>query len=441
MLVGSSASLRSIDAPAGLREPTAMMVLLLLSASVLAVLVSRWFVLMALIVGAAFRARGTAHPLPSKPTDSTRFLFVIPAHNEAAVVAITVRSCLGVAYNSANFQVLVIADNCSDETAALAEAAGALVLVRTDLARKSKGFALEDFFAQVATLPGVHAPEAFVLVDADTSVAPDLLRAFDQSIQRGDNFVQGYYTVRNADVSWRTRLMTYAFSLANGVWLAGLDRLGLSVGLKGNGMCFRAAALERFPWQAYGLVEDMEFAWKLRLGGERVRFQPLARVYGEMVSRGGAGAASQRRRWESGRQALRSSFGPAIWRATPLSWLQKVAYQTELRFPPLGRLVVSLGFVSILAGAGGFVAANPRGWIPLLILLALDWVIFLAYALSPILIVDLPIQFLGALLYVPYYVVWKLTIGLLKAPQQWVRTPREAAAPSPPLSSQKPGNM
>ena len=418
-----------------------MMVLLLISASVLAALVSRWFVLLALIVGAAFRARGTARPLPSAPTDSTRFLFVIPAHNEAAVVAITVRSCREVAYNPTRFQVLVIADNCSDDTAALAEAAGALVLVRTDLARKSKGFALEDFFARVATLPEVRSPEAFVLVDADTSVAPDLLRAFDQSILQGDNFVQGYYTVRNADVSWRTRLMTYAFSLANGVWLAGLDRLGLSVGLKGNGMCFRAAALERFPWQAYGLVEDMEFAWKLRMGGERVRFQPLARVYGEMVSRGGAGAASQRRRWESGRQALRSSFGPAIWRAASLSWLQKIAYQTELRFPPLGRLVVSLAFVSILTGAGFLAAGNPRGWIPLLIFLTFDWMVFLAYALSPVLIVDLPIRFLGALLHLPYYLVWKLTIGLLKAPQQWVRTPREVAAASPLLAPREPGKV
>ena len=110
-------------------------------------------------------------------------------------------------------------------------------------------------------------------------------------------------------------MMTYAFSLANGVWLLGLERLGLGVGLKGNGMCFSSRGLRRFPWRAYGLVEDMEFALMLRARGERVRFLPEARVFGEMVSRGGPGAASQRRRWEAGRRSLRGKFAGPLARS------------------------------------------------------------------------------------------------------------------------------
>ncbi len=119
---------------------------LLILAWVLVLVVSRWFVLMGLVSAAAFRN----HLLGSRPVlaagSPTRFLFVIPAHDEASVVGVTVKSCLAVAYDPQWFQVAVIADNCTDETASIAAAAGALVVVRADLDRKSKGFALEDFF-------------------------------------------------------------------------------------------------------------------------------------------------------------------------------------------------------------------------------------------------------------------------------------------------------
>ena len=255
---------------------------------------------------------------------SSRFLFLIPAHDEAGAIGITVRSCRSVAYDPERFQICVIADNCTDGTAAEAAAAGAVVVTRRDPARRSKGFALDDFFRGEIADPEVRPCDAFVLVDADTSVAPDLLAAFDRALGRGDDFTQGYYTVRNAEASWRTRLMTYAFGLANGVWPLGMDRLGLSVGLKGNGMCFRSSALRRFPWRAHGLVEDMEFAWQLRLAGERVRFEPSARVYGEMVSRGGPGpprsgdagkAAGER----CGRRSAATSGGADPW-AGRRSW-------------------------------------------------------------------------------------------------------------------------
>lgn len=404
--------------------------LLLILDLLLVLILAPWFGLMALVVIAALWRRVFGKQARLEAATTSRFLFVIPAHNEAAVIGITVRSCLAVAYDPERFQVFVIADNCSDDTATIAEAAGAQVIVREDLSRKSKGFALEDFFQAATTNPTVRPFDAYVLVDADTSVAVDLLRVFDQSLRRGDDFVQGYYTVRNADASWRTQMMTYAFSLANGVWLAGLDQLGLSVGLKGNGMCFREAALRRFPWQAHGLVEDMEFAWKLRIGGERVRFQPLARVYGEMVSQGGMGAVSQRRRWESGRKALRASFRRDLWKSPHLAWLSKVAYQVELDFPPLSKLIVGLGFASIVGIIGTWFGSPRIGWNGILIGLATYWAIFALFAISPIMTIDLPIRYLLSLVYLPYYMIWKLFVGLLKKPQQWVRTPREGSSTS-----------
>ena len=408
----------------------------LIVAGALALVLVPWFGLMALVTGGALIGRrgGAGYAaVPPAPGDGEppRFLVVIPAHDEESVIEITVRSCLAIDYDRDRFQVCVIADNCTDATARVAAAAGAIVWERHDPERRSKGYALEDFFARVDADPAIRPPAAFVLIDADTSVGPDLLRAFARSLSRGDDFIQGYYTVRNADASWRTRLMTYAFALANGVWLAGLDRLGLGVGLKGNGMCFRAAALRRFPWRASGLVEDMEFAWHLRVGGERVRFQPEARVYGEMVSRGGPGAASQRRRWEAGRRGLRAAFRGAIGRSAHLTPLRKILYRVDLEYPTLGRLAVFLAGASACLMASWLSRSGGAMRLGFSSLVALEGACLVAYVASPVVVVGLSPRHLLDLLFVPGYLIWKVSVGLGKAPLRWVRTPRESAPDGP----------
>ena len=261
---------------------------------------------------------------------------MIPAHDEEGVIGATVRSCRALDYDPGLFSIHVIADNCTDSTAREAREAGALVVERYDPTLRSKGHALEYFFTEVPEGRPDAGHDAVVLIDADTNVDPGLLKAFDRALGEGKDWVQGYYTVRNPDASWRTRMMTYAFSLANGVWMLGLDRLGLGVGLRGNGMCFSSSGLRRVPWEAYGLVEDMEFAQILRVRGERVRFEPEARVFGEMVSRGGSGAASQRQRWEVGRRSLRGKFAMPLVRSPSLALLPEVVLPARPLLPAAG---------------------------------------------------------------------------------------------------------
>jgi cellulose synthase/poly-beta-1,6-N-acetylglucosamine synthase-like glycosyltransferase len=295
---------------------------------------------------------------------------------------------------------------------------------------KSKGHALEYFFTEVPEGRPDAGYDAAVLIDADTNVDPGLLKAFDRSLAEGKDWVQGYYTVRNPDASWRTRMMTYAFSLANGVWMLGLDRLGLGVGLRGNGMCFSSRGLRRFPWKAHGLVEDMEFALMLRAGGERVRFEPGARVYGEMVSRGGSGAASQRRRWEAGRRELRGKFSGPLAGSPSLGAFRKAGYLLDLFFPPLVTLALGLAAASSLhilaAFDGRFGSASGL----LLPIHAAMLGTFVVYALSPVFLLRLPARYLASLLALPYFIAWKIFIAAGRGPKAWVRTPREPQAPT-----------
>src|SRR3954453_21104955 len=79
-------------------------------------------------------------PLPPEGQPHRRFRFVVPAHNESAGIAATVRSLLGVDYPAQLFDVLVVADNCQDDTAAQARASGATVLERQDPEHRGKGY-------------------------------------------------------------------------------------------------------------------------------------------------------------------------------------------------------------------------------------------------------------------------------------------------------------
>ena len=404
------------------------MILIEIAAGLLTGLLAPFFIFLGLVEAAALSGRRPGRA----PTAGgrSRFLIVIPAHDEKGVIASTVRSCRELEYPPGLVSIWVIADNCTDATAREAREAGASVVERHDPDLRSKGHALEYFFTHVPEGRPDSGYDAAVLNDADTWVDPKLLSAFDAGLAEGKDWIQGYYTVRNPDASWRTRMMTYAFSLANGVWMLGLERLGLGVGLKGNGMCFSGRGLRRFPWRAYGLVEDMEFALMLRARGERVRFLPEARVLGEMVSRGGPGAASQRRRWEAGRRALRGKFAGTLARSGAIGAYHKLMYLLDLFFPPLVTLALGLAAASTIALVGAAVAGPDAVVAGLLAVQAAMAGLLVLYAMSPTIVMDLPVRYLASLLALPYYAAWKLAVAAGRKPKGWVRTPREPQAPA-----------
>ena len=145
--------------------------------------------------------------------------------------------------------------------------------------------------------------------------------------------------------------MTIAFSLCNGVLLIGQNRLGLSIGLRGNGMCLTRRGLARHPWEADGLTEDIEFSWMLRSQGERIYFVREARVYSDMVSKDINAAKSQRVRWEEGRRSMRARFLHPLLFSSNLSVYEKLMYLLELTLPSLVSLMLLLMLAASAAPA------------------------------------------------------------------------------------------
>ncbi len=354
----------------------------------------------------------------------TSFVILVPAHNEETSLARTIVSLQKLDYPKHLLEILVIADNCQDATAEVAVKAGAQVLERFDQSKKSKGFALE--YALETLRKRAKHPDAVVVIDADSVVDPGLLLAFDRRLQGGHDWLQAYYTVANPDDSWRTQMMSYAFAHFNGVWLLGQDALGLGSALRGNGMAFSWKGLERCPWQAYGLAEDLEFSWRLRQSQEKVVFVPEVRVYGEMIDRNPAAIAAQRLRWEHGRKQLRQTFSREIWRGTG-SKSRRFILLTDLYMPALAGYTARL--LLTLASAIGFHAvelASPWDGLSSLFLgLALVQCLnFAIYIFMPFILMKLPKSYLKLFVLVPFYAVWKLGLMLKKAPAAWVRTER-----------------
>ncbi len=172
---------------------------------------------------------------PARGAAALKFDIVVPAHNEEAGISRTVANLSAVDWPGPFRRIVVVADNCTDGTAERAREAGATVLVRTDPSLRGKGHALKRAFEE--SLRQGFA-DAVVVVDADTVVAPNLLHAFASRLSRGAHAIQAHYGVSNPSASWRTRLMTVALALFNQVRSMGRERLGLSSGLRGNGMCF-----------------------------------------------------------------------------------------------------------------------------------------------------------------------------------------------------------
>jgi 1,2-diacylglycerol 3-beta-glucosyltransferase len=346
---------------------------------------------------------------------------VIPAHDESAGITQTVKSLLAIEYPRELFEVVVVADNCSDDTAARARTAGARVLERFDDQLRGKGYALAHAFE--ASLADGRV-DAVVVVDADTVVSPNLLRAFDARIQTGARAVQADYAVRNPDAGWRTRLMAIALGMFHVVRSSGRESLELSCGLRGNGMCFTRELLEEVPHEAFSVVEDLEYGVRLGEQGHRVHYAWEAHVYGEMVSSEKA-SRSQRERWEGGRlQMAKKHAIPLLKRALKERDPLLADLAMDLLVPPLSVLVMATVAGSAASAALAIVTRRPNLG---LVLFGASGVFLAAYGVRGWQVSGTGMRGLVSLGYAPIYMAWKLTLRLRRtraASGEWVRTAR-----------------
>lgn len=292
-----------------------------------------------------------------------RIAVVVPACNEATQIRTTLAS-LQPQLTDAD-RLLVVADNCSDETAAIARGCGAEVLERHEPARRGKGYALA---AAVEALAG-DPPEVVVVIDADCEVGARAIEALAQAAATSDGPVQATYIVTlPRSASAKARLATFAFLTKNLVRPRGLAKLNLPCLLTGSGMAFPWRVIRAVDLATPHAVEDMQLSVDLALAGHPPRPCLEALVSGRLHTNGDA-AREQRTRWQHGHlEVLRASVHPLLHGAWKYRQPASLALALELSVPPLSLLALAwaLAMVSMLTAVAAGGSRLPLG------LLALD---------------------------------------------------------------------
>jgi cellulose synthase/poly-beta-1,6-N-acetylglucosamine synthase-like glycosyltransferase len=280
-------------------------------------------------------------PAPAGPRP--RLAVLVPAHDEAAGIRETLEAL--VAQLAAGDRLLVVADNCSDDTAGIARSCGAEVVERRNPDLRGKGYALDFGLASLDADP----PRVVVIVDADCQVAPGTVGRIACASAASARPVQALYLMRApgpahvpmaiAEFAWRVR---------NLVRPLGMHRLGLPCQLTGSGMAVPWEAIRSISLASGHLAEDMQMGIDLARAGVPPLFCPEALVTSQFP-RNAQGVRSQRTRWEHGHLSMILGTVPAMI-ADHLHGRGRglAAMALDVSVPPLALLAL---LVLALAGA------------------------------------------------------------------------------------------
>ena len=228
---------------------------------------------------------------------TNRFMAIIPANNEEAVIENLIASLQKQDYPREAYDIYVIADNCTDNTAKIAKKAGAIVYERFDSMHKTKGAALKWFLAQKIEEDAPY--DAFCVFDADNIVDVNFLKNMNKKLCQGETVVQGYRDIKNPTDSWITAGYAIFYWTMNRFYHLARYNIGLSPLINGTGFMVRFDQIKPEGWNTKTLTEDIEFSLKQIIKGEKLGWARDAIVYDEQPV-GFKPSWSQRSRWTVG---------------------------------------------------------------------------------------------------------------------------------------------
>ena len=344
---------------------------------------------------------------------------LMPAHDEATGIRQSLSNLLPQLLPAD--RLLVVADNCSDDTAAIAAATGAEVIERTDATRRGKGFALDFGVRHLELSP----PEVVIIADADCSFSAGAIDTLARDCLTRRRPIQGLYLMLSPEgAGTRTRVAQFAWLVKNLVRPTGFLALGLPCHLMGTGMAFPWSCIRSAQLATGHIVEDMQLGLDLARNGEPAQFCPDVLIT-SYFPQSDDGIRSQRTRWEHGHLGLILTAAPRLLFSGLLNLdAGTVALALDLMVPPLA-LFVMLSVLNILV-AGAFavlcgpvapfaLAAATLALVGLSVLLS--WIRYGRKIISLYALASAPVY---ALRKVPIYIGFLLSRQL-----DWVRSKRD----------------
>ena len=226
-----------------------------------------------------------------------KFMAIIKAHNEEAVVGNLIESLKNQNYNRELYDIYVIADNCTDNTKKVAEKAGAIVYERFDNEKQTKGYALDWFLQQKIKENADY--DAVLVFDADNIVDKNFIKNMNKKLCQGEEVVQGYRDIKNPTDSWVSAGYAIFYWTMHRFYHLARYNIGLSPLLNGTGFMVKFDILKPQGWKTVTLTEDIEFSLQRIIKGKKLGWATDAIVYDEQPV-GFKQSWSQRSRWTVG---------------------------------------------------------------------------------------------------------------------------------------------
>ncbi|MGO8975274.1 MAG: glycosyltransferase family 2 protein [Steroidobacteraceae bacterium] len=368
------------------------------------------------IAAGLLRRRGSA---PTNNALRPRISVLVPAHNETASIAFTLADIK--AQLRPGDRLLVVADNCTDDTATVATASTAEVVERHDLERIGKGYALDFGLRHLDRDP----PDIVLMVDADCRLAENAIGQLAAACAMTGRPVQALYLMTVPYGSKvNQQVAGFAWRVKNWVRPLGLAALGLPCQLMGTGMAFPWHVIQATDIASGSIVEDLKLGLDLAAAGHPPLFCPSARVTSQFAI-SAQGADSQRSRWEHGHiMTILKTTPRLLCIAMARGNLSLLALTLDLTVPPLSLLAMLLILTFTITGAAAALGLIGSAFvISTACLIGFGTAVFLAWLKC-----GLDVLPPRAIVSVPYYILGKLglyrKILFGKMTAQWIGTDR-----------------
>lgn len=371
------------------------------------------FVLLVQVVAALFSDKEKLAPFDVEKRPSIGVL--MPAYNESLVIAPSIKSIQS--QLQAQDELIVIADNCTDDTAAIARGLGAIVLERFNQNERGKGYAL-DFGLQF--LRDIK-PEVVLILDADCLVSEGATDSLVKACVQYQRPVQALYLMESQpNPSLKARVASFAWTVKNKVRPLGSRYLGLPCQLMGTGMAFLWEDINKVSLASGHIVEDMKLGVDLARKNKATLFNDDALVT-SIFPPGEAATITQRSRWEHGHLAVIINELPKLlWEAIKTRNAQMLGLACDLLIPPLAMLTlacVAILLASALVGGKIMILLSVTLVLTLILSVLIAWLKFGREIIS-----------FKALCYAPIYALIKIPIYIkffLDRQVEWVRSKRD----------------
>lgn len=244
-----------------------------------------------------------------------KYAVLIAARNERTVIAQLIESIKKQKYPSELCDVYVIADNCTDDTANIAKAAGATVFCRESKTHVGKGYALNFGFKKLVEIGKFSKYDGFFVFDADNLLDENYIAEMNKVFDSGYKIVTSYRNSKNYDTNW--------ISAGSSLWFLREARyinssrmiLGTSCAISGTGFLVSREIIEaNRGWQYYLLTEDIEFSIDSVIKNEKIGYAADAMLYDEQPYTFRE-SWNQRIRWAKGFFQVFAAYGGKLFRS------------------------------------------------------------------------------------------------------------------------------